>query len=379
MKSMKNMDKIREAARDPHGYAESYKTRTHKKVVGYFCSYAPEEIIWAAGALPLRIFSRKSGIHLADRHLQSYCCSLVRGALEDALSGALKFLDGVVFPHTCDSIQRLSDIWRLNVPYGFHTDVVLPVKLNTDSAREYMVNVLKAFRVELEKKLDVKITDDALRASMDLYGKLRVLLGRIYEIRSQNPDAISGSDVYSIMKAAMIMDRQELLTLLDEGVMELEQKKSAGAAVCRKRVVLSGGICDFPDVYPMIEEAGGAVVWDDLCMGTRTFAGDYAAKEDPIEAIAGRYLERIVCPAKHSGLTSRADHLVKMVRERDAQGVIILLLKFCDPHAFDYPYLKNALDKEGVPNMLLEVEDQLPPDGQLRTRFEAFLEMLQRR
>jgi benzoyl-CoA reductase/2-hydroxyglutaryl-CoA dehydratase subunit BcrC/BadD/HgdB len=88
---MKNMDKIREAARDPYGYAESYKTRTRKKVVGYFCSYAPEEIIWAAGALPFRIFSRKSGIHLADRHLQSYCCSLVRGVLEEALSGALKF------------------------------------------------------------------------------------------------------------------------------------------------------------------------------------------------------------------------------------------------------------------------------------------------
>jgi len=82
-----------------------------------------------------------------------------------------------------------------------------------------------------------------------------------------------------------------------------------------------------------------------------------------------------VCPAKHSGLTSRADHLVRMVREKAAQGVIILLLKFCDPHAFDYPYLKNALDREGVPSLLLEVEDQLPPEGQLKTRFEAFLEM----
>ncbi|MFH1078778.1 MAG: 2-hydroxyacyl-CoA dehydratase family protein [Pseudomonadota bacterium] len=373
---MKNMDKIREAACNPHGYAESYKTRTHKKVVGYFCSYALEETIWAAGALPFRIFSRKSGIHLADRHLQSYCCSLVRGTLEDALSGALKFLDGVAFPHTCDSIQRLSDLWRINIPCGFHTDVVLPVKLNTDSAREYMIDVLRAFRADLEKNLNVSITDDALRASMDLYGRLHGMLRTIYEIRAQNPDAVSGSDVYSIMKAAMIMDRQEILALLNEVVMELRQKKSAGATSGRKRVILSGGICDFPDVYPMIEEAGGAVVWDDLCMGTRTFSGDFATKTDPVEAIAGRYMERIVCPAKHSGLTNRADYLVRMARERDARGVIILLLKFCDPHAFDYPYLKNALDREGIPNLLIEVEDQLPPDGQLRTRFDAFLEML---
>jgi bzd-type benzoyl-CoA reductase N subunit len=373
---MKNMDKIREAVSDPLRYAVSFKARTNKKVVGYFCSYAPEEIVYAAGALPVRIFSRKSGIHLADRHLQSYCCSLVRGVLEDALSGSLGFLDGVVFPHTCDSIQRLSDIWRLNIPYGFHTDVVLPVKLNTDSAGEYLVDVLRAFRTDLENKLDVGITDNMLRESMALFSRLRGMLKRVYEIRALNPGAFSGSEVFAIMKAATIMERQELLKLLDEGIPELVQKKNVGTDGGQKRVILTGGICDFPDVYPIIEEAGGAVVWDDLCMGTRAFAGDFAEKQDPIEAIAGRYMERIVCPAKHSGLTDRADHLVKMVRDRGARGVIIMLLKFCDPHAFDYPYLKNALDKEGIPNLLLEVEDQLPPEGQLRTRFEAFFEML---
>lgn len=373
---MDNMEKISEAAGDPYGYAESYKLQTDKKVVGYFCSYAPEEIIWSAGALPLRIFSGKSGIHLADRHLQSYCCSLVRGVLEDALSGVMKSLDGVVFPHTCDSIQRLSDIWRLNIPYGFHADVVLPVKLNTDSARKYMVDVLRAFRADLEKKLNVTIRDEALKASMGLYSRLRGLLARIYEMRAQNPMAISGADVYSIMKAAMTMDRQELTELLSEVVSELHRQQSTVSANGRKRVILSGGICDFPDVYTMIEEAGGAVVWDDLCMGTRTFAGDFAAVEDPLEAIAGRYLQRIICPAKHSGLTTRADHLVRLVKEKKAQGVIILLLKFCDPHAFDYPYLKNALEKNGIPSLLIELEDQLPPEGQLRTRLEAFLEML---
>jgi bzd-type benzoyl-CoA reductase N subunit len=373
---MKNMDQIRKAARDPQGYAQAYKERTGRKVVGTFCSYAPEEIILAAGALPLRMFSGKNGIHLADRHLQSYCCSLVRGVLEDALSGSWKGLDGVVFPHTCDSIQRLSDIWRINIPYGFHADVVLPVKLNTNSARDYLVDVLGAFRSDLEKKLDVRISDDALRTSMDLSGRLRSALRRIYEMRAQNPDTVSGADVYGIMKASMIMDRQELLVLLEEVITEHGAGKGAEAAGTCKRLVLSGGICDFPDVYTMIEEEGGAVVWDDLCMGSRAFAGDYAAQEDPIEAIAGRYLERIVCPAKHNGLTNRADHLIRMVRERNACGVIILLMKFCDPHAFDYPYLKNALDREGIPNLLLEVEDQLPPEGQLRTRFAAFLEML---
>ncbi len=373
---MNQMDEIRQAVLNPYGYAKKHKAETGGKIVGYFCSYAPEEIIWAAGALPLRIFSRRGNLHLADRHLQSYCCSLVRSVLEEALSGGLNFLDGVVFPHTCDSIQRLSDIWRLNVPYGFHADVVLPVKLNTESAREYMGDVLRAFRIELERKLSVAVTDEALKASMGLYEELRGALRRIYEIREAHPEHISGADVHAVVKASAIMDRAHLAALLSGLVGDLERKEPVDEKTDRKRIALSGGICDFPDIHPLIDEAGGVVVWDDLCTGARSFAGGFGAAADPMEAIAERYLDRIVCPAKHSGLTSRADHLVRMVREKGAQGVVFTLLKFCDPHAFDYPALKSALDREGIPSLLLELEDQLPPEGQLKTRFETFVEML---
>ena len=113
------MDVLRqfhEISDNPGTYASALKNQG-KKIIGYFCSYTPEEIIHAAGLHPMRLFGTKDDIHLADKHLQSYSCSLVRGALADVLSGRLDFLDGTVFPHTCDSIQRLSDIWRLNTTY----------------------------------------------------------------------------------------------------------------------------------------------------------------------------------------------------------------------------------------------------------------------
>ncbi len=138
---------------DPKAYARSWKDRTGGNVIGTLCSYAPEELILAAGALGFRIVGGSGAISKADAHLQAYSCSLVRGALEDALSNQLDFLDGTIFPHTCDSIQRLSDIWRMNAKTGFHLDVVLPVKLNTDSAREYMTAVMRKARSELENIL----------------------------------------------------------------------------------------------------------------------------------------------------------------------------------------------------------------------------------
>ncbi len=372
---MKELELFRSVAGDPYGYAGSLKEKTGKKIIGTLCSYAPEEIITAAGAVPFRIFGGKEQISRADAHLQPYACSLVRGALEDALGGFLGFLDGTVFPHTCDSIQRLSDIWRLNAGCALHYDVVMPVKLYTESARDYMRDVMERFRADLGKGLGKEIRDDDLRASIALYNGIRENLSRIYNARRDDPGIISDGDLHAVMKAAMVMDRTELAVKLAELASALS---GAGPAAMNgnRRIFLSGGLCNHPSIYGIINESGGTVVGDDLCTGARYFQGTIAAGGDPITAIASRYTDRIVCPAKHRTNTARGDELLRSVKDAKAAGVIFILLKFCDPHAFDYPYLKEYLDGAGVPSMLLEIEEQLPPEGQLRTRLETFMSTL---
>lgn len=361
---------------NPAAYGKKLKKAGNRKIVGYFCSYAPEELIYAAGAHPFRIFGTGENIQLADAHFQAYCCSLVRGALEGALAGRLDFLDGVVFPHTCDSIQRLSDIWRMNVKGSFHLDVVLPVKLDTPSAKDYMTDVLTRCKSDLEVKLGTTISDENLKKAFRTYNQIRKYIREIYEMKSADPGIIKGADIYAIIKASMVMERDRLLTLLPLVLEELKKKNNIAEPPEGKRVILAGGICNHPDIYRIIEEAGGAVVWDDLCTGSRYFENITEESKDPLTALALRYLKRPVCPAKHAGLLTRAEHIVKTARERNAQGVIFLFLKFCDPHSFDYPYIKEILDREGIPNIKLEVEDQLPSEGQLQTRFETFIHML---
>lgn len=363
-----------EAVLDTEKYVKRLKDGG-KKIVGYLCSYTPEEIILAAGMHPLRLFGTKRAISLADAHLQSYSCSLARGVLEDALAGRLAFLDGAVFPHTCDTIQRLSDIWRLNTQFAFFADVVLPVKLDTESARQYMEDVLRKFRGDLEKGMGVRITDEALVQAIDTYNRIRGCLKTIYELHSANPDILPGSDLHAIVKGSMIMDRQYLTARLPE-VIEQLKKRIPAEDTGKKRIILSGSICDQPDIYTVFEKAGGVVVWDDLCTGSRYFEGIIETDGDPIAAIASRYVERPICPAKHLSNTVRGDRLLKLVEDHQARGVVFLLMKFCDPHDFDYPYQKGFLDKKKIPSMLLEIEDQLPSEGQLLTRFETFIHML---
>ncbi|MBN2516416.1 MAG: 2-hydroxyacyl-CoA dehydratase [Deltaproteobacteria bacterium] len=364
-----------EILNDPYAYGQTCRDEKKKKVIGYFCSYTPEEIISAAGAHPMRLFGTRGEIALADQHLQAYSCSLVRGALEEVLNGRLDFLDGTVFPHTCDSIQRLSDVWRLNTNFRFFADIVLPVKLDTDSAKEYMVDVLRKFKRDLKKGLNCRISDEDLNEAIATYNKIRDHLKVIYGLRSKNPGIITGGDVYSIVKVSMIMDRNDLVKKLPELIENLKTRNVSEDRRDRKRVALVGSICDQPDIYSIIEKSGGVVVWDDLCTGSRYFEGIIEIDGDPIVSIAKRYIERQICPAKHVSLTARGDHLVAMANEHDIQGFIFLLLKFCEPHAFDYPYMKEYLEKENIPSMLLEIEDQLPAEGQLLTRFETFMHM----
>jgi len=370
---MKEIVPFHNAVQDPGALAVNIKSRS-KKIIGYMCSYAPEELIHAAGFHPMRLFSSKSDISLAEKHLQAYCCSLVRGVLEDSLAGRLDFLDGTVFPHTCDSIQRLSDIWRLNTNYGFFADVVMPSKLNTQSARAYMKQVLEKFKKDLEKAIGRSISDEDLGKSISLFNGIRKNLARIYELKSKNPGIINGADLYAVIKGSMLMDRDALSDLLKDLVHALESKETVPFQ--GKRLILSGSVCDMPDIYSLMETSGGCVVADDLCTGQRWFDGQIPENLSPMEALTDRYALRAVCPAKHSGNTNRGEHIVNLAENHRADGVIFALLKFCDPHSFDYPYMKEFLDKAGIKSLHLELDDQQQGLGQLSTRLETFISMI---
>ncbi|MBU8910340.1 MAG: 2-hydroxyacyl-CoA dehydratase family protein [Desulfobacterales bacterium] len=367
---MKEINIFHDAIKDVPITAARIKAKS-KKIIGTLCSYAPEELIYAAGFHPLRLFPSKSDIILAENHLQAYCCSLVRGVLEDSLSGRLDFLDGTVFPHTCDSIQRLSDIWRINGKYEFFADVVLPAKLNSGSAKTYMVDVLTRFKNNLESAAGKKITNADIWESIEKFNLIRKNLSKIYALQSQKPGIIKGSDLYAIVKGSMVMDRDEAADLLPAISAGLEKKDTP--AESGKRIVISGSICDSPDIYTSIEEAGGVIVGDDLCTGQRWFEGEILGDENPINAIAARLLNRIICPAKHISPTARGENIVSLAKKNKADGVIFMLLKFCDPHAFDYPYLKEFLDREGIKTLLIEMDGQQQNKGQLSTRFETFI------
>ncbi len=370
--------KIHEIKDDPYKPAKEWKERTWGKVVGYFCSYAPEEIIYASGALPVRIIGRNKAATLSGAHLQNYCCSLARTSLDMALEGDFDFLDGTVFVHTCDTMQRLSDIWRLNAGAGAHFDVVLPTFLGGKNAYEYLRSELSSFKKSFENEFG-KISDDDLRRSIDVYNRNRQLLEELYSLRIDRPEVLSSEKLYMIVTSSSLMEKNEHNKLLESLLSELKASSSSGDSGGGKsvaRIFGIGSVMEEWDFLRILKEAGGTFVDDDFCNGRRYFDGLIQQTDDPIEGIARRISERAICPCKHTNTYARADDILERVMDSRAEGVIFFQFKFCEPHAFDYVALKEALDKASIPSMLIEIEQGSVSLEQLRTRIEAFIETI---
>jgi benzoyl-CoA reductase/2-hydroxyglutaryl-CoA dehydratase subunit BcrC/BadD/HgdB len=234
--------------------------------------------------------------------------------------------------------------------------------------------VLARFKADLEAALGISITDADLEKSIALFNRIRTHLSAIHDFRVRYPKRLPGADMNALVKGAMIMDRDDVDILLSGVVQSLEQLPVPDTPA--KRVVLAGSVCDTPDLFDAIEAAGGAVVGDDLCTGQRWFDNLVPQDRPPLAAIADRYRTRATCPAKHAGLTVRADLLLSLVDRTRADGVIFPMLKFCDPHAFDHPYLKECMDAHGIRSMALDIEDSRQNQGQIETRIETFIQML---
>jgi benzoyl-CoA reductase/2-hydroxyglutaryl-CoA dehydratase subunit BcrC/BadD/HgdB len=306
-------------------------------------------------------------------HLPPNCCHLVKSSLESLLQGELDFLKGIVFSHTCDTMQGLAEIWALQKRIPLQFNLMIPSHFDSELSRPYLKAELERFKNFLESNVG-KITPQNLKASIQLFNRIREKLQEIYSRRSKSVTQISGMDFARIIRAGYLMDRRRYLELLDELLTGLP----AGTEDSENRipVYLAGNMTHSDSYFSLIEEAGAIVVQDDLCSGTRFLRLMVPEDTDPIDGLTSRYFTSFLCPTQHNGAHAHIEALSRGVEKSGAKGVIFLLYKYCESHFFDYPDLKQALESKGIPTLLLEVEDPSYSIGQLKIRVQAFIEML---
>lgn len=350
-----------------------------KKVLGYYCSYIPEEIIYAANILPIRVRARtcSSGdTPMGDAYLTPTACSYTRCCLELTNRNQFNFLDGIISCNCCDQVRRLYDNIRYKAPFPFHYIIGVPGCV-TDTTIDWFKHEASKLKECLEKEFDVNITDNKLSDVIKTYNKSRTLLKEIYNLRKSDKPPITGTDMLNIISAGISMPREQFNDLLTQQLQELKEKD--GISDHRARLMLIGSMLDEPEYIKVIEDLGGLVVTDSLCLGTRYFWDNIDETKNPIDAIAERYLLKISCPRMTDGQPKRAEFMMDMIKQFNVDGVIFQRMKFCAIWWSEVFMLREKLKKEGIPFLELEREYVLSGAGAMKTRVQTFLEILESR
>lgn len=370
------------AAGDSLGYARAWKERTGRPVIGSFPMHFPSELAHAAGALPVIIQEVDEPITEGESAVFSFYCGYNRSVVDQALKGRFDFLDAIMFGDHCVQLLGTADAVHWNVPDLKILFNQLISSMNATWAWDEARGAFAQLRKELAELLDVEITDEALRASIALFNRNRDLIRRLYALRDGKRLAISARDMQHIVKSSMVMDRADHTALLERLIAQVES--GAVPRATGMPVFLSGHLCQAPklELLDMIEESGATVVGDDLYHGYRFIHADIPETGDPLDSLASWYLarnRRAPCPTRVDTEASLDEFLVNAVRSTGAQGIIVLLAKFCEPHMYHMPEIKEAFDRAGIMMLLIETEHDSMPYEAFKTRIETFVEISKRR
>ena len=366
-------DRLRDWEKNRHEYAKDWKARTGGKVLGYFCTYVPEEILHAAGVLPVRILGSHEPQDVTEPHIFGMFCPFCRDCLAQGLKGRYDYLDGIMIAQSCLHIRQAYTSWEKHRPREFSYYLCMPHNLQSPRALPYLTGELVQFKAAVEGWTGKTITDADLDAAIEVYNENRRLMRAVYDLRKADAPPLTGEEAMEMVISGQMTDKAEHNR---EVRRVLEQLPTRGnGRDTGVRLMIIGSEDDDTAFIRMVESCGATFVVDEHCTGTRYFWNQVEPRENRLEAIAARYVDRVPCPTKDWVDRTRIKHILDLAREWNVQGAIVIQQKFCDPHELDTPAIRKALDGIGLKTLFLEF-DVTVPLGQFKVRVEAFLEML---
>lgn len=370
------ISELEEISMHPAQVVRDQMEKTGKKAVGCFPYYTPEEIIYAAGMLPVGMWGGQSEIKQADTYLQSFCCSILRENLEQGMSGEYDMLSAVIIPTYCDALKCVCENWKVAVPQIKTIPMVYPQNRATRAGIAYMKAEYSRVIKELEELTGAEITEAELLKSIALYEGYRRTIRKFAAISGHYPKTLNARVRHAVIKAGFFCDKKIYATMIGELLAELKKlpsEKSEGI-----RVVITGILAEPDALLDLFVENGVTIVADDLAQESRQFRTSVDMGENALEMLAYRNANQM-CALLYDEGKSRGTLLKNLVKDNQADGVVIVMMKFCDPEEFDYPIYKKELEEQGIPMLYLEIEQKMDSVEQLRTRIQAFTEMIKHR
>lgn len=382
----KGLSKVQEIYRNRSQRAKELKA-AGKKIIGYPCVYVPLEMLTALDLVPYRAYGDiREAVTEADRALPTSFCPIMRTCLDCDLKGKNDFLDGMVTVHSCDPQEKTARVWESYTDYPYFHFIDMPSTVRPE-AIEYFKSQLTDFRKTLEAFTGQKLSADKLKSAIKAHNQQRALVQQLYELTKPVPPLISGIELVQVVKALMSLPVAEGNDLLTQVIGEVKNRTDVPKKKPSRLLIWSSTLDD-TDIMQIFETKAN-VVMDETCGGIRAYRGSVKLTTDPLDGLADYYMKEITCARTFRQATlgetkkdyakdiqSRFGYLKGIVKEWKINGTILLLVRYCDPFAFEMPSLKDYLDSIGIPSTYIEYDYTVGALAPLRTRVEAFLETL---
>jgi bcr-type benzoyl-CoA reductase subunit C len=343
--------------------------------IGWLCTYTPEEVIYAAGFHPFRLLEDAASTKLADTYLHYNLCPYVRSCLDFGLRKKNQAFKGIVIVNSCDAVRSLYHIWNRYLSSETFIHFMDLPKVATSLAVDYFRKEIQKLITSLENHFSRPIKESALKEAIEIYNESRDLMRELYELRKNQSPLINGTLVSKIVRANQRMPKKTFNQKLKKLIQELKTTKVKTDQPNRPRIIIVGSLLSNSQLIEAVEAAGAVVVYDDLCTGSRYFEGRVEGRGDLVEALSRHYLLKTPC-ARMKDTSIRLEAGKTSVKEYRVDGIIYQTLKFCDNHLYDYPVYQEFFKKMDVPMLQIENDFVGGNLGQIKTRIEAFIEML---
>ncbi len=382
------LSRVKEIYQDRSRQAKELKSQG-KRLIGYLDVNPVLELLTAADLVPYAILAdMDEPITRADSCLPTVVCRYIRSVMDLGLKGRYDFLDGVVMAHTCEVAEKTAHIWRDYLKPAYAHFIDTPHTTHAAAVKHHK-ELLADFKKTLEGFIGKAISDESLRQAIKIHNEQRRLVQQLYDLRKPDPPLISGTEILQVILALVSLPVMEGNELLRQLISELKLRQD-GPSRQPARLLIWGSMIDNTALIDMIESSGANVVMDDTYLGSRAYVPLVELTDDPLDGLAYRYLVGVRTARTFrdtpltrdkkkdymASLENKYSYLLGYIKDWNVNGVILQTMRYCDIYSYEVPGLRDYLGRAGLSNTYLEHDYSRTALAQLRTRVQAFLEML---
>ena len=363
---------FREIANSPRKQLDRYLA-DGKKVVAVAPVYTPEEIIHSMGIVPMGTWGADRELHESKKYFPAFICSVAQSITELGIIGSYKGISAIVIPYLCDSLKVFGENWKYAVPSIPFIPMAYPQNRSNEAGRTFTRAGYERVISDLEKISGVSFDENSLADSIKIYNKHNESMRHLSEVLSACP-SINAVDRSSIYKSAHFITKEEHTALVDQLISEIEANPVQETK--KTRVLTLGILADNPNLLSFFDDNDMQIVADDIAHESRQYRIDTPLSTSPLDGLAEKFSAMGNCSVLHDPDNTHADSVVKLVEQNEAEGVVVLLTKFCDPEEFEYVRIKKACAKADIPVVVIEVDRQMVNYEQARTMLETFKDII---